>query len=69
MSAPKDYRGFAQVLSGLGAAPVRRKGSHEQWRLQDGRVYTLHLGREYERRTALNYWRDLRRLFPQLREA
>lgn len=70
MNAPTDYAGFAQVLRGLGAAPVRQKGGHEQWRLPGGRVYTLAItSRDYDRRTALNCWRDIRHLFPHLREA
>jgi predicted RNA binding protein YcfA (HicA-like mRNA interferase family) len=64
MTAPTDYRGFAQVLRGLGAAPVRQRGGHEQWRLPNGKVFTLpatHAG-YVERRAVLNRWCDLRRL-------
>lgn len=69
MQAPTDYAGFAQVLRGLGAAPIRQKGSHEQWRLRNGKVFTLPATRAGygDRRTILNRWADLRRLAPELR--
>jgi len=71
VNAPTSYRDFADVLRSVGAAPVRQKGGHEQWRLPNGKVFTLPATSAgyTDRRSVLNRWSDLRRLFPKLREA
>jgi hypothetical protein len=70
VTAPTDYAGFADALRRIGAAPVRQRGGHEQWRLPNGKVFTLPATRSgyMDRRATLNRWSDLRRMFPALRE-
>ena len=36
---PKSWRELRDELRGLGASPVRLKGSHEVWRFPDGKIF------------------------------
>ncbi|MHB8632747.1 MAG: type II toxin-antitoxin system HicA family toxin [Thermoplasmatota archaeon] len=38
---PLPYRKLAKALGCAGFVPVRRVGSHERWRLTDGRAATV----------------------------
>lgn len=67
---PTTHRGFVEILTAVGAVVVRRKGSHEQWRLPNGRTFTIVTAREgYTGRSAVNRWTELKRLYPEIRSA
>lgn len=66
---PTSYNGFVEVLTRVGAVPLRSKGSHQQWRLPNGRCFTIVTTREgYVGRSAVNRWTELKRLYPGVRE-
>ncbi|MBI4705860.1 MAG: type II toxin-antitoxin system HicA family toxin [Deltaproteobacteria bacterium] len=64
---PKCWRDLCAGLRGLGGAPVRIRGSHEIWRLDDGRTFIVvcnHLADAVPKKILARY----RRLCPRRSE-
>jgi len=63
-SRPTSYKEFRRHLLAIGACLIRSTGGHEQWRLPNGRRWTLSMskGQWTHRRTVLNRWREFCRV-------
>lgn len=68
MKGPNTYRSFILVLLAAGAEIERNASGHEQWRLPNGRRFTLPSSRGSwgDRHGVLNRWRDLRHIYPAI---
>lgn len=62
MHLPKTLRDWEQHLRALGARLERHSCGHDQWRLPNGRMFTVSKGAlDGDPRKARNMWAGLRR--------
>ena len=66
---PKTRHDFLCLLAAAGAVRARNTNGHEQWRLPNGRMFTLPTSKgAWESRNDVHCrWRDLQRLALELR--
>lgn len=59
---------FVRLLADAGASIARHNNGHEQWRLPNGRMFTLPVSRgAWIPAFVHQRWRDLTRVLPELR--